>query len=285
MDFSVDTATDAVIDSFEHTPDERLRTLLAATTRHLHELVREVQPTLGEWEYAIEFLTGVGKKCDATRQEFVLLSDVLGVSMLVETINGAEDGTESTVLGPFHMTKSPSRALGDTIAMVGGREVCVVSGRVLDTHGQPISGASIDVWQCNEEGSYDVQQPDTQPPGNGRGKFTSDADGHYWFRIVVPSYYPIPTDGPVGTLLAATDRHPYRPAHIHFILDAPGHQSVTTHLFVAGGEYLDSDAVFAVKRSLITDFQQVNDQTLADDYGVEPPFRQVRADFVMMAEA
>jgi catechol 1,2-dioxygenase len=241
----------------------------------LHAAVREVEPSIAEWERAIEFLTATGHKCDDVRQEFILLSDVLGISMLVETINerGAAGATQSTVLGPFHMTRSPVRALGDTIDLVGESEPCVVTGRVVDTDGTPLPGAVLDVWQANDHGAYDVQEPGKQPAGNGRGLFTADDQGRFWFRTIVPSYYPIPTDGPVGELLAATRRHPYRPAHIHFIVTADGHTPLTTHIFVAGTEYIDSDAVFAVKKSLIAEFTEVDAPALAAQYQVSNPFR------------
>lgn len=164
MDFSEDTATRAVQDSFGKTPGPRLQEILTALTAHLHAFVRETRPTIQEWDQAIQFLTAVGHACSDTRQEFVLLSDVLGVSMLVETLNEREGGTESTVLGPFHMVESPPRSLGDNIDLVGEGETCVVSGRVLNTDGTPLPNAEVDVWQCNEQGFYDVQQPDVQPP-------------------------------------------------------------------------------------------------------------------------
>ena len=275
--------TEAVVDSFEGTADPRLRELLAAITRHLHAFVRETEPTMAEWERAIGFLTATGQMCTETRQEFVLLSDVLGVSMLVETINndGRGDVTESTVLGPFHMTESPVRDLGADIDLVGGGEPCVVSGRVLSRDGTPLPGAVLDVWQANAEGYYDVQQPEVQPPGNGRGLFTADDEGRFWFRTCVPSPYPIPTDGPVGGLLKATGRHPYRPAHIHFIASADGHKPVTTHIFVAGSDHLDSDAVFAVKESLVQDFTETDDVDLARQFGLPRPFRHARVDLVL----
>ena len=275
--------TEAVVDSFEGTADLRLRELLAAITRHLHAFVRETEPTMAEWERAIGFLTATGQMCTETRQEFVLLSDVLGVSMLVETINndGRGDVTESTVLGPFHMTESPVRDLGADIDLVGGGEPCVVSGRVLSRDGTPLPGAVLDVWQANAEGYYDVQQPEVQPPGNGRGLFTADDEGRFWFRTCVPSPYPIPTDGPVGGLLKATGRHPYRPAHIHFIASADGHKPVTTHIFVAGSDHLDSDAVFAVKESLVQDFTETDDVDLARQFGLPRPFRHARVDLVL----
>ena len=274
-DFTEEGAADAVIESFAGTPDERLRTILNSLVRHLHAAVREVEPSLAEWEQAIEFLTATGQKCTDVRQEFILLSDVLGISMLVETISerGAAGATQSTVLGPFHMTSSPERDLGANIDLVGESQPCVVIGRVVDTDGTPLPGATLDVWQANDHGAYDVQEPDQQPDGNGRGLFTTDAEGRFWFRTIVPSYYPIPTDGPVGELLAATRRHPYRPAHIHFIAAADGHQTLTTHIFVAGSEYIDSDAVFAVKKSLITEFVEVDDPEQAARYQVSNPFR------------
>jgi hydroxyquinol 1,2-dioxygenase len=274
-DFTEEGAADAVLESFAGTPDERLQTILGSLVRHLHAAVREVEPSIAEWERAIGFLTATGQKCSDVRQEFILLSDVLGISMLVETINehGAPGATQSTVLGPFHMTESPRRELGDTIDLVGQSEPCVVTGQVVDPDGRPLPGAALDVWQADDHGAYDVQEPDKQPAGNGRGLFTADAGGQFWFRTIVPSYYPIPTDGPVGELLDATRRHPYRPAHIHFIVSADGYQPLTTHIFVDGTPYIGSDAVFAVKKSLITDFKEVDDPELAARYRVSNPFR------------
>ncbi|MEV0238884.1 intradiol ring-cleavage dioxygenase [Streptomyces sp. NPDC050674] len=269
--------------SLRGTADPRLRELLTGLVRHLHDFARETRLTGQEWERAIAFLTATGQTCTETRQEFILLSDVLGLSMLVETLSGdhAAGATESTVLGPFHLTESPVRALGDDIDLVGGGEKCVVSGRVRSADGTPLPGAVVDVWQADDKGYYDVQQPGVQPAGNGRGLFTADAEGRFWFRTCVPAAYPIPTDGPVGGLLRATGRHPYRPAHIHFIASAEGHAPVTTHIFVAGGEHLDSDAVFAVKRSLVQDFAQTDDPSLAREFGVDSPFRHARFDLVL----
>ncbi|MDH6502677.1 MULTISPECIES: dioxygenase [unclassified Streptomyces] len=283
-DEAVKAITAAAVDSFRDTPDPRLRELLQGLVRHLHGYVRELRPTIQEWEYAVDYLTAVGHTCDPTRQEFILLSDVLGVSMLVETVNEEGGGTESTVLGPFHVVESPQRESGDTIDLMGTGTPCVVSLRVTSADGRPLAGASVDVWQCTEDGFYDVQQPDVQPPGNGRGLFRADDEGRVWFRTVVPSHYPIPTDGPVGVLLDATERHPYRPAHIHFIVQADGHRTLTTHIFVADGPYLDSDAVFAVKESLVVDFPQVDDEEKARTYRVTAPFRLAEFDITVDPE-
>ncbi|WP_236654316.1 dioxygenase family protein [Streptacidiphilus anmyonensis] len=269
--------TEAVAASFAGAADPRTREVLEAVVRHAHALVRELRPTQQEWQQAVEYLTAVGQACDDTRQEFVLLSDVLGISSLVEAVNGDPDGTAGTVLGPFHMTDSPVRALGDSIDQVGTGTPCVVTGRVTGPGGTPVPGASVDVWQCDEHGFYDVQQPDLQPPGNGRGLFTADEQGRFRFRTVVPSHYPIPTDGPVGRLLRASHRHSFRPAHVHLIAAAPGFRTLTTHLFVADSPYLDSDAVFAVKPGLVVDFAEVDDPEQAARHGVSAPFRQ--ADF------
>jgi len=274
--FSEERSAEVVAGSFADAPDPRLRTVLSSLVRHLHDFVKDVELTEAEWATAIDFLTATGQKCDSVRQEFVLLSDVLGVSMLVETINHrAGAATESTVLGPFHMVDSPPRALGDQIALDGKGQPCLVTGRVVGPGGEAIGGASIDVWQANEDGFYDVQQPETIPANNLRGLFTAADDGTFWFRSVVPCHYPIPMDGPVGELLRATGRHPNRPAHIHFIVQATGYAPVTTHLFVDDSPYLDSDAVFGVKPTLIRDFPITDDPVRAAEVGLPNPFRTV----------
>jgi catechol 1,2-dioxygenase len=221
---------------------------------------------------------------DDVRQEFILLSDVLGVSMLVETINHRTGGTstESTVLGPFHMVESPPRDLGDDIALDGKGTPCLVSGQVTGPDGEPLAGASVDVWQANEDGFYDVQQPGVQPERNLRGLFTTDDEGRFWFRSIVPKYYPIPDDGPVGQLLAATGRHPNRPAHLHFIVTAPGYRPVTTHVFVDDSPYLDSDAVFGVKESLVRAVPEADDPVRAAEVGLANPFRTLTFDLSLL---
>jgi hydroxyquinol 1,2-dioxygenase len=283
LDFTEEESAEVVARSFAGSPDPRLREVLSALVRHLHAFVKEVDLTLPEWEAAIEFLTETGQMSQGTRQEFILLSDVLGISMLVETINNRTGGrsTESTVLGPFHMVESPARELGADIALDGKGQPCLVTGRVRDVTGQPIPGARIDVWQANDDGFYDVQQPGVQPELNLRGLFTSDTGGEFWFRTVVPRYYPIPTDGPVGRLLDGTARHPNRPAHIHFIVAAPGHRTLTTHVFEAGSPYIDSDAVFGVKSSLIREFVVVDDAAEAARRGLPNPFRHMDFEVVL----
>jgi protocatechuate 3,4-dioxygenase beta subunit len=275
--FTEDASADIVAASFAGTPDERLRRIMESLTRHLHAFVKDVQLTEAEWAGAIAFLTATGQLCDESRQEFVLLSDVLGISMLVETLNHRTGGqaTEATVLGPFHVAGSPVRTLGDSISLDGVGEPCLVTGRVAGPDGEAVPRASLDVWQAGADGRYDVQQPGLVPESNLRGRFTADPDGEFWFRTVVPCYYPIPGDGPTGSLLRATGRHPYRPAHIHFIVSAPGYEPVTTHLFAAGSPYLDSDAVFGVKESLVREFALVDDPGRAEQAGLPNPFRSV----------
>ena len=286
-DFTEETAADAVIESFGAQTDPRLREILTALVKHLHGFAREVELTIPEWEAAIDFLTRTGHACTDERQEFILLSDVLGLSMLTETISNRKFGvaTESTVLGPFHVVESPVRALGANIDLVGTGTPCVITGRVVSVDGTPLPGATLDVWQANDQGFYDVQQPDVQPRTNGRGLFTADDKGEFWFRTIVPSYYPIPTDGPVGELLLATGRHAFRPAHIHFIVTAPGHRPLTTHIFVADSEYIESDTVFAVKKSLVESFDEITDPEAGAKWGVPVPFRHAGFDIVMQPGA
>jgi catechol 1,2-dioxygenase len=277
--FTEERSAQVVAASFAAAPP-RLREVLTALVSHLHAFVKEVELTGEEWEQGIAFLTATGQRCDDVRQEFILLSDVLGVSMLVETINHRATGgsTETTVTGPFHVVDSPPRELGDTISLDGKGEPCLVTGSVTGADGEPLPGAQVDVWQASAEGFYDVQQPGIQPERNLRGLFTADASGRFWFTTVVPRYYPIPDDGPVGELLRATGRHPFRPAHIHFLVTAPGHRPVATHLFVAGSPYIGSDAVFGVKDSLVQDFPVVDDPGRAAAHGITSPFRTAHFD-------
>lgn len=285
--FSEGRSAQVVAASFADTPDPRMKHVLTRLVEHLHAFIKDVELTEEEWTQAIAFLTATGRKSDEVRQEFILLSDVLGVSMLVETINHRAEGnsTESTVLGPFHVVQSPPRELGDTIALDDKGEPCLVTGRVTGADGEPLAGATVDVWQASADGFYDVQQPGVQPERNLRGLFTAADDGRFWFRTIVPSYYPIPADGPVGKLLAATGRHPYRPAHIHFIVAMPGYRPVTTHVFVGDSPYLDSDAVFGVKESLVREFPLVDDPERAAEVGLANPFRTVEFDVRLLPVA
>ena len=286
-DFTEENATDEVLGRFVDCPDPRLRQVSEAAVRHLHAFVREVEPTMAEWMAAIEFLTATGQKCDATRQEFILLSDVLGVSTLVDAINNRKpvEATESTVLGPFHMLESPAYDNGHDIALHGTGEPLVVTGRVVDTEGRAMAGAKIDVWQADESGFYDVQKPGEVPDLNLRGLFTADDEGRFWFRTVVPRHYPIPTDGPVGRYVLESGRHPNRPAHIHFIAEADGCDPVTSHLFLEGDPYIESDVVFGVKESLVQEFPEVDDADAATRYGVANPFRHVDNEIVLVASS
>lgn len=248
--------TSAVIERLQTGDDPRLREIMTALVRHLHDFARDVSLTQEEWAAAIGFLTATGQMCDGKRQEFILLSDTLGLSMLVDALNSKRSGrqTPSTVLGPFYVEGAPLLPMGSDIgAKTQGGEPTIVTGRVLDDAGQPIAGATLDVWQTAPNGLYDVQDAQ-QPEFNLRGRFMTSADGAFHFRTVKPVSYPVPTDGPVGRMLLALGRHPYRPAHLHFIVFAPGFETLTTHIFVRGDRYLDSDAVFGVKDALIVDF-------------------------------
>ena len=279
-DFTEANATDAFIARLDQAQDPRFKEVIASAVRHLHAFIREVRPTQAEWGTAIDLLTRTGRISDDKRQEFVLFSDVTAVSMLVDAINNpGHDVTESTVLGPFHVDGAPVLPLGADINKGGTGRPCVVMGRVLAADGAPIAGAELDVWQTTEDGWYDVHQPDSQPEGNLRGKFLTDASGGFHFLTVKPASYPIPTDGPVGELLRAMGRHPYRPAHIHFIITAPGFRPVTTHIFAEGDPYLDSDAVFGVKTSLVEIFHENASANDAARYGVTVPFWTVSHEF------
>jgi maleylacetate reductase len=256
------TLTAEVIARMAATPDPRLRQVMTALVRHLHGLVTEVRLTQDEWKAAVGFLTATGQICTDRRQEFILLSDTLGVSMLVDLLAepaatgpGGAAATESTVLGPFYVPGSPERDYGASVAERPSGEPAWVTGRVTDTEGQPVAGALIDVWQNADDMLYAAQDP-TAPPGNLRGVFRTRQDGSYAFWGVRPTDYPIPDDGPVGRLLAATGRHPWRPAHIHAVVSADGYHSVATHIFDSDSKYLDSDAVFAVKPSLVRRFER-----------------------------
>ncbi|HEY7759410.1 MAG TPA: intradiol ring-cleavage dioxygenase [Burkholderiales bacterium] len=271
--------TEAVLAKLDGCQDARFKQIMASLIKHLHAFVREVELTEAEWFAGIQFLTATGQKCDDKRQEFILLSDTLGVSMLVDAMNHRKPGgaTESTVLGPFYVTGAPELPSGSDIAEGVAGEPTYFSGRVLTPQGKPIAGATLDLWSTDGEGWYDVQRE-----GRGmraRGKIKTDAEGRYAFWTIKPVSYGIPTDGPVGKMLLKTGRHPYRPAHTHMIVSAPGYEPVTTHLFVEGDQYLESDAVFAVKNSLVVKFASHPPGVAPDGRRMDRTYYTVRYDF------
>ncbi|PSH62115.1 dioxygenase [Phyllobacterium sophorae] len=239
--------------------DPRLAEVMACLIKHIHAFAKETKLTQEEWELGIDFLTRTGRICSDERQEFILLSDTLGFSMLVDAINNRRPpgATENTVFGPFHVKGAPVRQMGENISLDGKGESCLYEGRVIDLDGNSIEGAKVDVWSDNAEGYYDVQQPEIQPKWNNRGIFVTGSDGTYRFIGVKPVSYPIPDDGPVGQMLASLGRHPYRPAHMHYLVTADGYQKLVTHTFVGDDAYLDSDTVFGVKKTLVAPFQRV----------------------------
>lgn len=279
-------SADVVARMFEGARDPRAREIFAALIRHVHAFVREVRPTEDEWAATIDFLTRTGQTCDDKRQEFILLSDILGVSMLVDAINHQKPAgaTLSSVLGPFHRDGAPLRPAWANIAGGGiGGDSLVVDGRVTALDGTPLAGAELDVWQTAPNGFYEGQDP-AQPEMNLRGKFVTDAQGRYGFRTVKPVSYQIPTDGPVGELLRAAGRHPWRPAHVHLIVAAPGYETTTTSIFIAGDPYIASDAVFGVQDALVTPYRDATPQD-AEQLELPLPFARLTFDVVLVPRA
>lgn len=274
--------TDRVVASFDGADDERLKTVLQALTRHLHAFLREVRLTEDEWNKGIEFLTAAGHITDDKRQEFILLSDVLGASMQTIAINNEAyaNATEATVFGPFFVDDAPRIENGGDIAGGATGQPCWVEGTVTDTSGRPVPGARIEVWEADEDGFYDVQYGDERTAG--RAHLYSDDDGGYRFWGITPTPYPIPHDGPVGALLAASGRSPMRAAHLHFMVTAPELRTLVTHIFVRGDEQLASDSVFGVKDSLVMDFEELPAGTpTPDGRAVEGTWSRTRFDMVL----
>jgi catechol 1,2-dioxygenase len=279
--------TDQVVERLQG-EDARLMTIMASFIRHLHGFVAEVRPTAAEWEAGLDFLARTGAFCGPERQEFILLSDMLGLTTLVDDVNnrGPEGMTPSSVEGPFH-SAAPIRALGDLIATGPERrraEPAVIHGSVEDCHGNRLPGATLDVWQADDQGRYDTQDTE-QPPGNLRGIFTADNHGEYWFRTVRPASYAVPMDGPGGEMLRAMGRHPMRPGHLHLRVEAPGHHTLTTHVFVAGDPYLDSDAAFAVKPEIVIGFTRTDDPARIERYRMDGPYLDVTFDIRLATTA
>lgn len=252
------TITQAVLRRFDGCDDARLKQIFCALVQHLHDFVREVRLTEAEWMEGIRFLTATGQMCDDKRQEFILLSDTLGISMLTVAMNHAapEAATESTVFGPFHTDDAPRLPQGADIAAGAPGRPLDVDVIVTALDGTPVAGAEVDVWQADEDGLYDVQIAALGDRRRARATLRTDAEGRLRFRSIMPTAYPIPTDGPVGRMLVASGRHPWRPAHIHFMIQAPGHATLITHLFRAGDPYLESDAVFGVRSSLVAQIDE-----------------------------
>jgi hydroxyquinol 1,2-dioxygenase len=279
--FNEDNLTAAVVARLEKVRDPRFKQIMTSAIKHLHAFAREAKLTEEEWFAGIKFLTAVGQKCDDKRQEFILLSDVLGLSMMVVALNHktAPGATEATVLGPFFAHGAREFGYGADLregATLKGEDTWV-SGRVLGIDGKPIPNATLDIWQAKADGIYDVQEPDAEFELRGRVK--ANARGDYAFKTYKPKFYSIPTDGPVGGLMEGMKRHPMRPAHMHAIVSAPGYQQVITHVFVEGDPYLDSDAVFAVKNSLIAKYRKVNSAEEAKKLGMPSPFLKLEWDF------
>ena len=269
--------TDEVVARLEATPDPRLREIMQAAVKHLHAFAKEVRLTDEEWFAGIQFLTATGHMCDDVRQEFILLSDTLGFSTLIDIINHThvEDlVTDSTILGPFYVPNSPWREFGESMQEYDcGGERSILRGRVVDTDGNPIPGAVLDVWQNAANRFYAVQQPEVQGATNLRGRYRTDDEGRFEIRSVRPTDYPIPADGPVGKLLRDTGRHEWRAAHIHVKVSANGYVPVTTHVFDSESQYMQTDTVFGVKDSLVG-------QYVLDDDG----WRVCEFDFVLAPE-
>ena len=273
--------TKAVLKRFEDIPDPRLREVMQSAIKHLHGFVSEVRPSGAEWFEAIKFLTAIGQKCDDKRQEFILLSDTVGVSMLVDEINNRRvaGATPSTVEGPFHIPDAPEIANGADMAKGAPGIPCFVTGSVKGLDGKPIAGAVLDLWQTDGEGLYEEQRRTVEPWM--RGIYKSQADGSYTVRTVAPISYTIPMDGPVGQFFNCTTMSHMRPAHIHFAVSAPGHHYLVTHLFQKGDEYINNDVVYGVKDALIVDFVKRPPGKAPNGDMVDTSFYEVKYDFVL----
>jgi hydroxyquinol 1,2-dioxygenase len=282
--FSEAELTAAVIRSFDDAPDPRAKFLLQELVKSLHDYVRKTDLTMEEWEFAIDFLTRTGQKCTDIRQEFILLSDVMGVSMLVDAVNhrDREGATETTVLGPFYVGEHKVTPHGTDISANLQGERMFVQSRVTDKSGKPLANVPVDVWHADDDGFYDSQKPSYATQGaSSRARFITDADGRFFFRTIVPCSYPIPVDGPVGEMIHATKRPALRPAHIHFLVAAPGHQPLVTHVFIGGDPNIDRDVVFGVKDELIANIEKRTDPKMPDGKPAPSPWHLMTYEFRM----
>jgi len=286
-DYNQEKLTEDVLAAFAGTPDARLRTLMMALVKHLHAFAREVDLTPAEWLAALKFLDATGQISTERRPEFILLSDTLGLSMMVVALQqarasggakGATPATEATVEGPFYWPGAPDLPLGADIGEGVPGEPCFYMGRVTDLNGQPLAGALLDVWSGDGEGKYDVQLA-PEPVMKARGRFRTDAEGRYFFWSILPAYYPIPDDGPVGVMMRATNRSIYRPGHMHMQVSAPGHVMLTTHIFVAGSPHIDEDAVFGKRDSLVVEFDHHAPGKAPDGRERAEPYHSASYDF------
>ncbi len=279
-----DDITAEVLSRFDGTPDPRLKQIMQSLVKHVHMFLTDVQLTEAEWFEGVRFLTATGQKCDDRRQEFILLSDTLGISMVVDLLSNRKPAgaTESTVFGPFYRPGATDMAPGANMAAADAKGApTIISGRVLDPSGAPIAGAVLDAWQANSDGFYDSQLA-SHDTLQMRGKYHTDADGRFLIRTTRPVAYQIPTDGPVGAMLHATNRHGWRPAHVHFVVSADGYEPVTTHIFDSIDPYLTGDAVFGVKDSLIVPFaEHATPDAAAQAVGITGPYVTAEFDFVL----
>src|SRR5689334_3035943 len=280
--FSETDLTAAVVDSFKDTPNPRVKFLMQELTKSLHAFVQKTDLTFEEWEFAIDFLTRTGQKCTPIRQEFILLSDVLGVSMLVDAVNHREreGATETTVLGPFYVGEHQVTPHGTDVSAQLSGEKMFVQSRVTDISGKPLAGVPVDIWHADDDGFYDSQKPTYQTEGpSSRARFITDADGRFFFRTIKPCSYPIPVDGPVGEMIHYTKRPALRPAHIHFLVAAPGYEPLVTHVFIGGDPNIDCDVVFGVKDELIANIEKRTDPTMPDGKPSPTPWHLMTYEF------
>ena len=283
LNLDQNTITEEALRRLEGCANPRFKQILTSLTNHLHEFAREVKLTEEEWMQGIQFLTAVGQKCDDKRQEMILLSDTLGLSMLVVALNHQKPPgcTEATVFGPFHTDKAADFKNGDDMSMGAAGEPAFIRGKVSGLDGKPVANALLDVWQADGDGIYDVQYTDKDGALFARGRLNADTGGKYWFKSILPEFYSIPVDGPVGSMMKEAARHPYRPAHLHFMIQAPGYEKLVTHVFRKDDQYLESDAVFGVRSSLISDWVKHPAGAAPDGSTMSKPYYTLDFDFIL----